>query len=89
MAPAGRRSDDLKANDRLGSAVEDVARLLVLVASDERALGPLIRELTEVSYQFEHPFVLDSTATQTTFVLAPTPWEDVLVRVIASYREKA
>jgi nucleoside-diphosphate-sugar epimerase len=113
------------------SAVNDVARLLVTVASDERGWGrawhvpsnpprtqreavgdlclaagvdpvqvrehpalfmralglvnPLIRELAEVSYQFENPFVLDSTAAQHTFGLAPTPWGDVLATVIANY----
>lgn len=57
-----------------------------------RALGlvnPLIREFAEVSYQFEDPFVLDSAAAQHTFGLAPTPWDDALAGVIASYREKA
>jgi len=56
-----------------------------------RALGlvnPLIRELAEVAYQFENPFVLDSTAAQHTFGLAPTPWDDVLASVIASYRNR-
>jgi nucleoside-diphosphate-sugar epimerase len=114
------------------TATEDVARLLVTVALDERAWGrpwhvpsnsprtqreavgdlcrvagvhpvkvrqypglliramglfnPMIRELPEVAYQFEDPFVLDSTAAQLTFGLAPTPWDDVLTGVIASYR---
>ena len=115
------------------TAVDDVARLLVAVATDQRGLGrawhvpsnpprtqreavgdlcraagvdpvqvsehsalvmrtlgminPLIRELAEVSYQFENPFVLDSTAAQDTFGLAPTPWDDVLASVIGSYLE--
>ena len=117
------------------TAVDDVARLLVAVAADERGLGrawhvpsnpprtqreavgdlcraagvdpvkvsehstlvmrtmgmvnPLIRELAEVSYQFEKPFILDSTAAQNAFGLAPTPWNEVLAGVIASYLEKA
>ena len=116
------------------TAVEDVARLLVTVATAERARGrawhvpsnpprtqreavgdlcraagvssvrvsehpavfmralalvnPLIRELAEVSYQFENPFTLDSRAAQETFRLAPTPWDEVLSTVIASYRGK-
>ncbi|HEY8664089.1 MAG TPA: NAD-dependent epimerase/dehydratase family protein [Propionibacteriaceae bacterium] len=114
------------------TATDDVARLLVTVALDERAWGrawhvpsnpprtqreavgdlcrvagldpvkvkeypsllirgmglfnPLMRELPEVAYQLEDPFVLDSTAAQQTFGLAPTPWDDVLAGVIASYR---
>lgn len=115
------------------TAVNDVARLLVAVTSDERALGrawhvpsnpprtqreavgdlcrvaglglvdvrehlavlmralalvnPLVRELAEVSYQFENPFVLDSSSAQSAFGLAPTPWDDVLAGVIATYRK--
>jgi nucleoside-diphosphate-sugar epimerase len=54
-----------------------------------RAMGlfnPVMRELPEVAYQFEEPFVLDSTAAQQTFGLAPTPWDDMLTRVIESFR---
>jgi nucleoside-diphosphate-sugar epimerase len=116
------------------TATDDVARLLVTVALDERAWGrawhvpsnpprtqreamgdlcrvagldpvkvkeypsllirgmglfnPMMRELPEVAYQLEDPFVLDSTAAQQTFGLAPTPWDDVLAGVIASYRRE-
>lgn len=41
-----------------------------------------------MAYQFEDPFVLDSSAAQRTFGLAPPPWDDVLARVIASYRDQ-
>lgn len=114
------------------TATQDVARLLVTVAQDERAWGrpwhvpsnppktqreavgdlchvagvdpvkvkeyprlliagmglfsPLMRELPEVAYQFEDPFILDSTAAQQTFDLKPTHWDDVLADVIASFR---
>jgi nucleoside-diphosphate-sugar epimerase len=36
------------------------------------------REFREVRYQFEHPWVLDSTAAQATFELRPTPPDDAL-----------
>lgn len=116
------------------TAVDDVARLLVTVAADERAWGrpwhvpsnaprtqreaigdlcrvaglhpvdvkeypslllramglvnPVMRELPEVAYQLEQPFVLDSTAAQETFGLAPTPWDTVLTEVIGHYRSR-
>ncbi len=116
------------------TAVDDVARLLVTVAGDERAWGrpwhtpsnpprtqreglddiariaglhpvkvseysptllramglvnPMMRELPEVAYQFEQPFVLDSTAAQDTFGLAPTDWEVVLKEVVNYYRSR-
>jgi nucleoside-diphosphate-sugar epimerase len=115
--------------------VGDVARLLVTVATDERAWGrawhvpsepprtqrqviadlcrvagvpqvrvdvlhrpllravglvsPVVREVREVLYQFEQPFVLDSTAAQRTFALAPTPWDESLAAVVAQYRKAA
>ncbi|RYV51881.1 NAD-dependent epimerase/dehydratase family protein [Pengzhenrongella frigida] len=117
------------------TAIDDVARLLVTAAADERAWGrpwhvpsnpprtqreaiddlsrvaglhpvkvkeysplllraigvvnPVMRELPEVAYQFEQPFVLDSTAAQETFGLVPTPWEAVLADVINWYRSRA
>ena len=131
---AGRDVTVMKSADTAHSwtATDDVARLLVTVALDERAWGrpwhvpsnplrtqreavadlcrvagvhpvkvreypgmfiramglfnPMMPELPEVAYQLEEPFVLDSTATQQTFGLAPTPWDDVLAGVIASYR---
>ncbi len=131
---AGRDVTVIKSADtaHTWTATDDVARLLVTVALDERAWGrpwhvpsnpprtqreavgdlcrvagvhpvkvreypgiliramglfnPMMRELAEVAYQLEDPFVLDSTAAQQTFGLAPTPWDEVLAGVIASYR---
>ena len=37
---------------------------------------PFLREMRETVYQFERDYVLDSTRTQATLGLAPTPWED-------------
>jgi nucleoside-diphosphate-sugar epimerase len=114
------------------TATDDVARLLVTVAQDDRAWGrpwhvpsnpprtqretigdlcrlagvqpvkvreyppllirgmglfsPVMRELPEVAYQFEEPFVLDSSAAEGTFGLTPMPWDDMLEGVIESFR---
>jgi hypothetical protein len=48
--------------------------------------NPVVRELPEVAYQMERPFIIDSTAAQDTFGLLPTPWEHVLTKTIAYYR---
>jgi nucleoside-diphosphate-sugar epimerase len=48
--------------------------------------SPVVRELPEVAYQMERPFVIDSTAAQASFGLQPTPWEQVLTETIAYYR---
>ena len=132
----GRGVSVMRSADTLHTwtAVDDVARLLVVVAGDERAWGrpwhtpsnpprtqrealddlariaglhpvkvseysptllralglfnPMMRELPEVAYQLEQPFVLDSTAAQKTFDLAPTDWETILKEVIDHYRSR-
>ncbi len=112
--------------------VGDVARMLIVAASDERAWGrawhvpthparpvrqvieemaevasvptvpvrrlpawiqrslalvmPVMREMPEVMYQHTRPWLLNSSAAQTTFGLAPTPWRDILAAHLAQYR---
>jgi nucleoside-diphosphate-sugar epimerase len=44
--------------------------------------SPMLRELWETRHQFERPFVLDSSAAQERFGLAPTPWETQLAETI-------
>ena len=135
-ALAGRRVNVMRSADapHTWTAVADVARLLVTVASDERGWGrawhvpsnpprtqreaigdlcrvagvdpvpvgehpawlmrgfglvnPVIREFAEVSYQFERPFVLDSSAAERTFGLTPTPWDEVLAGMVAAYLDR-
>jgi nucleoside-diphosphate-sugar epimerase len=38
---------------------------------------PFLRELRETVYQFQRPYVLDSSAAERELGLTPTPWEDV------------
>ncbi|MFD9128927.1 NAD-dependent epimerase/dehydratase family protein [Kitasatospora sp. NPDC059571] len=64
---------------RVGELPGAVVRLLGVV-------NPVVREVREVAYQMESPFVLDSTAAEHTFGLRPTPWDDVLAAVVAHYR---
>ncbi|MFC4943900.1 NAD-dependent epimerase/dehydratase family protein [Pseudonocardia sp. GCM10023141] len=49
---------------------------------------PLLREMAEVRYQFTDPFVLDSSAAQATFGLAPTPLDDGLAATVAWWRSR-
>jgi nucleoside-diphosphate-sugar epimerase len=53
-----------------------------------RALGlvnPVIRELPEVAYQLERPFLMDSSAAQRELGLEPTPADAVLRAILAPY----
>lgn len=47
---------------------------------------PFLRELPEVAYQFAAPFVMDSSAAQATFGLAPTLLDEGLAGTVAWWR---
>jgi nucleoside-diphosphate-sugar epimerase len=56
-----------------------------------RALGlasPLMRGLAEISYQFDEPFVLDTSKYQAAFGAAGTPLADAVAATIAWYRTR-
>ena len=45
-----------------------------------------MRELRETEYQFRDDFVMDSSAAQETFRLAPTPWDEVVAATLGAGR---
>lgn len=47
---------------------------------------PTVRELRETAYQFDRPFLMDSTAAETTFGLSPTPLDEVLAESVSALR---
>ena len=57
-----------------------------------KALGlvnPTMRELPEVAYQLEQPFVMDSSAAQHELGLVPTPADDVLRALLSGFASSA
>ncbi len=50
---------------------------------------PVMRELKEVGYQFEQPFVIEATATTEMFGLEATPLDETLKATLQSYQAKA
>lgn len=42
--------------------------------------SPLLRELRDLAYQWERPYVLDDTASRDRFGIEPTPWDEVCRR---------
>ncbi|MFI0405107.1 NAD-dependent epimerase/dehydratase family protein [Actinomadura sp. 3N508] len=55
------------------------------------ALGlfsPMLKELRETRYQFDRPYIVDSSAFESTFGMAPTPLDDALKTIIAAHRER-
>ena len=54
-----------------------------------RLLGrvlPSLRELAETGYQFDRPFVVDSSASQARLGLEPTPFDDQVAATVAWWR---
>ena len=50
---------------------------------------PPAREMIEMSYEFEEPFLLDSSRFERTFGVGPTPLEEALPATVAWWREHA
>jgi nucleoside-diphosphate-sugar epimerase len=66
-------------------AVRSVPKLAV------RALGlfnPMMRELAEMAYEFEEPFVLDTSKYESTFGTAGTPLATAIAATVAWYRDR-
>lgn len=49
--------------------------------------SPMIKEMRETRYQFGKPYILDSSAFESTFGMAPTSMDDALRRIVAAHRE--
>jgi nucleoside-diphosphate-sugar epimerase len=57
-----------------------------------RALGlvnPMMRELAEMAYEFDEPFVLDTTKFQSTFGTGGTPLGAAIAATVDGYRNRA
>jgi nucleoside-diphosphate-sugar epimerase len=51
-----------------------------------RQVKPLLLELPEMQYQFEEPFIVDSSKITNTLGVHATPVEQALVDTLATYR---
>ena len=87
------RSQRQVVEDLAAAAGSGPVRVRAIPSAAVRALGlvwPLMRELRETSYQFRDDFIMDSSAAQETFRLAPTPWDEVIEATLgAGYRRAA
>ncbi len=66
-------------------AIRSVSKLAL------RTLGlfkPMLRELVEMSYEFEEPFVLDTTKYQSTFGIGGTPLATAITETVIWYRNQ-
>lgn len=65
-----------------------VRRVPKLVVRALALASPLMRELAEMSYQFDEPFVLDTSKYQSVFGTAGTPLADAVAATVAWYRTR-
>ena len=64
---------------KVGSVPRGILKILGL-------FNPVIRELNNGNYMFKAPFVMDDSASRKTFGLEPTPWNELIKRLVASYK---
>ncbi|MER6300164.1 NAD-dependent epimerase/dehydratase family protein [Kitasatospora sp. NPDC001539] len=71
-----------------GTGPVAVRRLSPVLLGAAGLFSPLLRELREVRYQFERPFVMDSRAYEAAFTLRATPLPEQVAATVAWWRER-
>lgn len=71
-----------------GTAPARIRRLPYWVQDVVGLASPMMREMKEMRYQFDRPFVLDSSDFQTTFGQRPTPLDDGLAQTVSWWRDR-
>jgi nucleoside-diphosphate-sugar epimerase len=69
-----------------GAPTARITRVPRLVINAIGVVSPLVRELRETGYQFDKPFVVDSSDFESTFGIAPTPMGEALQATLGFYR---
>lgn len=77
-----------QAADLAGVERRQVRPLPGVVLSVGGLVMPLLHALQETAYQFRAPFILDSSAAQERFGLAPTPWTKTVRSTIDAIRQR-
>lgn len=67
-----------------GAAAPRLRRIPDLAVRAGGLFVPMLREVAEMLYQFDRPFVMDSSAAQERLGLAPTPWEEMIAAAAGS-----
>ncbi|MGF1429142.1 NAD-dependent epimerase/dehydratase family protein [Kitasatospora sp. LaBMicrA B282] len=86
-ARSTRQMVDLLA-DRAGTGPVTVRPLAPALLTVAGLFSPLLRELKEIRYQFDRPFVIDATAYEAAFTVRATPLEEQLEATIAWWRAR-
>jgi nucleoside-diphosphate-sugar epimerase len=60
-----------------------IARLPTWVLRAVGLFDSMVREVAEMTYQWEQPFVVDDSRFRTELGLGPTPWDDAIAETLA------
>lgn len=71
-----------------GTGPVAVRRLSPAVLAVASIFSPLLRELKEIRYQFDRPFVVDSRAYEAAFTVRATPIEEQIKATVEWWRER-
>ncbi|MEU7180873.1 MULTISPECIES: NAD-dependent epimerase/dehydratase family protein [Streptomyces] len=72
-----------------GTGPVAVRRLSPAVLGAASLVSPLIREMKEIRYQFDHPFVVDASAYETAFAVRATPVDEQVTTTVDWWRDRA
>ncbi|MGX1884976.1 NAD-dependent epimerase/dehydratase family protein [Streptomyces sp. NPDC055287] len=90
--PTGPALSTREMVDRLAAQAETgpvaVRRLPSAALGVASVFSPLIRELKEIRYQFDHPFVVDSSAYEAEFTVRATPVDEQVKATVDWWRER-
>ncbi|MDI1459900.1 NAD-dependent epimerase/dehydratase family protein [Catellatospora sp. KI3] len=75
------------AGELIGAPAPKISRIPYPVLWTMGLFSPIVKELRTTYYQFEAPFTMDSSLTERTFGLAPTPLDETLAETAARYRD--
>ncbi|PZF92397.1 NAD-dependent epimerase/dehydratase family protein [Micromonospora deserti] len=87
--PASVRALAARAAALAGAPAPKLTRMPRPVLRLGGLVNPTVRELWEMAYQFDRPFLLDSTAATATFGIHPTSLDDALVETAGALRTPA
>ncbi|MFD7837522.1 NAD-dependent epimerase/dehydratase family protein [Streptomyces sp. NPDC059761] len=92
-APTGPALSVREMVDRLaaqaGTGPVAVRRLPSAVLGAASLFSPLLRELKEIRYQFDRPFIVDSTAYEAEFAARATPVDEQIRATVDWWRERS
>ncbi|MFJ7248937.1 NAD-dependent epimerase/dehydratase family protein [Kitasatospora sp. NPDC098652] len=72
-----------------GTGPVPVRRLSPVLLGAAGLFSPLLRELRETRYQFDRPFVVDSSAYEAAFTVRATPLDEQVAATVAWWRERS